>query len=140
TRHRGWAPWAGELPQRRGGAMVADRAGVAIAYAMDNLQLRGELFVQPGDSVYEGMVVGENAGPGDMAGNITKEKQKTNIRTHAPDDAIKLVPPRDLTIESAIELIADNDLVEIPPADIRVRKRILAEPDRRRLAKSSTHS
>jgi GTP-binding protein len=137
TRHRGWAPWFGELPQRRGGAMIADRAGVAIAYAMDNLQLRGELFVKPGDAVYEGMVVGENARPGDMVVNITKEKQKTNIRTHAADDAIKLTPPRELTIESAIELIADDELVEITPTDIRVRKRVLAEPDRRRLAKKS---
>ena len=137
TRHRGWAPWFGDLPQRRGGAMIADRTGVAIAYAMDNLQLRGELFVKPGDAVYEGMVVGENARPGDMVVNITKEKQKTNIRTHAADDAIKLTPPRELTIESAIELIADDELVEITPTDIRVRKRVLAEPDRRRLAKKS---
>jgi GTP-binding protein len=136
TRHRGWAPWAGELPQRRGGAMVADRAGTVMAYALDNLQLRGELFVHPGHDVYEGMVVGENARPGDMVVNVTKEKQKTNIRTHAADDAIKLTPPRELTIESAIELIADDELVEITPTDIRVRKRLLAVPDRRRAAKS----
>jgi GTP-binding protein len=140
TRHRGWAPWAGDLPQRRGGAMVADRPGVAVAYALDNLQLRGEMFVHPGAAVYEGMVVGENARPGDMVVNVTKEKQKTNIRTHAADDAIKLVPPRELTIESAIELIADDELVEITPTDIRVRKRLLAEPDRRRAAKSGANS
>jgi GTP-binding protein len=139
TRHRGWAPWAGEVPHRRGGAMVADRAGAVMAYALDNLQLRGELFVTPGTAVYEGMVVGANARPGDMVVNVTKEKQKTNIRTHAADDAIKLTPPRELTIESAIELIADDELVEITPTDIRVRKRLLAEPDRRRAGKSSAN-
>jgi GTP-binding protein len=138
TRHRGWAPWFGDLPHRRGGAMVADRPGAVMAYALDNLQLRGELFVHPGDPVYEGMVVGENARPGDMVVNVIKEKQKTNIRTHAADDAIKLTPPRELTIESAIELIADDELVEITPAAIRVRKRMLAEPDRRRASKSTS--
>ncbi len=137
TRHRGWAPWFGDLPHRRGGAMVADRPGSVMAYALDNLQLRGELFVHPGDPVYEGMVVGENARPGDMVVNVIKEKQKTNIRTHAADDAIKLTPPKELTIESAIELIADDELVEITPTSIRVRKRQLKEPDRRRAAKSS---
>ncbi|MBA3653571.1 MAG: translational GTPase TypA [Actinobacteria bacterium] len=137
TRHRGWAPWAGEVPHRRGGAMVADRPGAVMAYALDNLQLRGELFVHPGDAVYEGMVVGENARPGDMVVNVIKEKQKTNIRTHAADDAIKLTPPRELTIETAIELIAEDELVEITPTAIRVRKRLLAEPDRRRSAKTT---
>jgi GTP-binding protein len=136
TRHRGWHPWYGELPHRRGGAMVADRPGSVMAYALDNLQLRGELFVHPGDPVYEGMVVGENARPGDMVVNVIKEKQKTNIRTHAADDAIKLTPPRELTIESAIELIADDELVEITPDAIRVRKRLLMEPDRRRASKT----
>ncbi|MGH9223488.1 MAG: translational GTPase TypA [Acidimicrobiales bacterium] len=135
TRHRGWIPWVGDLPRRRGGAMVGDRRGVAVAYAMDNLQLRGEMFVSPGDEIYEGMVVGENARAGDMVVNVSKEKQKTNIRTHAADDAIKLTPPRPLTIESAMEWIADDELVELTPAAIRVRKRILAEPDRRRVAK-----
>jgi GTP-binding protein len=137
TRHRGWSLWFGELPHRRGGAMVADRAGSAMGYALDNLQLRGELFVSPGDAVYEGMVVGENSRPGDMVVNVTKEKQKTNIRTHAADDAIKLEPPRVPTIETAIELIADDELVEITPTDIRVRKRLLVESDRRRAAKQS---
>ncbi len=135
TRHRGWVPWVGDLPRRRGGAMVADRIGVATGYALDNLQLRGELFVAPGDQVYEGMVVGESARPGDMVVNVTREKQKTNIRTHAADDAIKLTPPRVLTIESAAEFIADDELVEITPLSIRVRKRLLAETARRRAAK-----
>ncbi|HEX2273279.1 MAG TPA: translational GTPase TypA, partial [Acidimicrobiales bacterium] len=135
TRHRGWAPWAGELPQRRGGAMVADRRGVSTAYALDNLQLRGELLIGPGEEVYEGMIVGESARPGDMVVNVTREKQKTNIRTHAADDAVKLTPPRALTIESALELIADDELVEVTPSAVRVRKRLLQEGDRRRATK-----
>jgi len=135
TRHRGWIPWAGDLPERRGGAMVADRAGMATGYALDNLQQRGELFIGPGEPVYEGMVVGENARAGDMVVNVTREKQKTNIRTHASDEAVKLVPPRALTIESAIELIADDELVEVTPTSLRVRKRRLAEADRRRARK-----
>ena len=136
TRHRGWAPWFGDLPRRRTGAMVADRAGVTTAYALDNLQLRGELLVGPGETVYEGMVVGESARSGDMVVNVTREKQKTNIRTHAADEAAKLTPPRRLTIESAVELIGDDELVEITPSSLRVRKRRLREQDRRRAAKA----
>ncbi len=135
TRHRGWARWAGELPHRKGGAMLADRFGTATGYALDGLQLRGELFIGPGEEVYEGMMVGENAKAGDMMVNVVREKQKTNIRTHAADDAIKLTPPRVLTIETAIELIAEDELVEITPAAVRVRKRLLLEHDRRRSAR-----
>jgi GTP-binding protein len=135
TRHRGWVPWVGDLPVRKGGAMVADRVGTTTGYALDNLQQRGELFVAPSEAVYEGMVVGENSRPGDMVVNVVREKQKTNIRTHAADDAIKLVPPRELTIESAIEFIAEDELVEVTPRHLRLRKRLLAEPDRRRAAK-----
>ncbi|HMC80242.1 MAG TPA: translational GTPase TypA [Acidimicrobiia bacterium] len=138
TRHRGWAPWAGELPQRRGGAMVADRPGTATGYALDKLQLRGELFIGPGETVYEGMVVGESARAGDMVVNVTREKQKTNIRTHSSDEAIKLAPPRPWTIESAIELIGDDELVEITPSSIRARKRLLREPERRRSGGGAT--
>ncbi len=134
TRHRGWGPWAGDLPHRRGGALVADRTGTATSYALGNLQQRGEMLIGPGQQVYEGMVVGESSRPGDMVVNIVREKQKTNIRTHASDEAIKLVPPRVLTIESAIELIADDELVEITPTDLRIRKRRLKESDRRRAA------
>jgi GTP-binding protein len=115
--------------------MVADRSGVSTGYALDNLQLRGELFIGPGEPVYEGMVVGENARPGDMMVNVTREKQKTNIRTHASDDAIKLTPPRVLTIESAVELVAEDELVEVTPSSVRARKRLLLESDRRRMAK-----
>ena len=135
TRHRGWIPWVGDLPTRKGGAMVSDRQGVTTAYVLDTLQLRGELLVAPGEQVYEGMIVGENARAGDMVVNAVREKQKTNIRTHAADDAVKLVPPRELTIETAIEFIADDELLEVTPKNLRVRKRLLKEPDRRRAGK-----
>ena len=133
--HGGWVPWAGELPHRSGGAMISDRAGAATGYALDNLQARGEFFIEPGADVYEGMVVGENARPDDMVINVVREKQKTNIRTHSHDEAIKLAPPRPMTLESAIEFIADDELVEVTPTSLRVRKRVLKEQDRRRLTK-----
>ena len=95
--------------------MIADRAGTTTGYALDNLQARGEFFVGPGEAVYEGMVVGENAKPDDMIVNVVREKQKTNIRTHAADEAIKLTPPRVLTLETGIEFIADDELVEVTP-------------------------
>ena len=132
----GWVPWAGELPHRQGGAMISDRAGTTTGYALDNLQARGEFFLGPGTDVYEGMVVGESARPDDMVVNVTREKQKTNIRTHSHDEAIKLNPPRILTLETAIEFIAEDELVEVTPASLRVRKRQLREHDRRRAAKT----
>jgi GTP-binding protein len=130
--HAGWTPWVGDLPTRKGGAMLADRTGKTTGFALDNLQLRGELFVGPGESVYEGMIVGENSRPDDMNVNVVREKQKTNIRTHAADEAIKLTPPREVTLESAIEFIADDELVEVTPQSLRLRKRLLKEQDRRR--------
>ncbi|MCX7620897.1 MAG: translational GTPase TypA [Acidimicrobiales bacterium] len=132
TQHAGWVPWAGELPHRQGGAMVADRAGIVTAYALDQLQQRGELFVRPGETVYEGMVVGESARGEDMVVNVCRSKEKTNIRTHSHDEAIKLAPPREITLESAIEFIADDELVEVTPSSIRIRKRLLTEAERRR--------
>jgi GTP-binding protein len=135
THHSGWMEWAGELPHRMGGAMVADRKGPTTAHALDNLQLRGELFVAPGETVYEGMVIGEGARGGDMVVNAVREKQKTNIRTHSHDDAAKLAPPKVHTLETAIEWIADDELVEVTPDAIRIRKRLLLEPDRRRAGK-----
>ena len=131
-RHAGWVPWVGDLPGRAGGSMVADRAGSSTGYALDNLQSRGTFFVDPGDEVYEGMVVGECARGEEMLVNITKEKKVNNIRTHSHDDAIKLMPIREMTLETAIEFIADDELVEVTPKSIRVRKRVLKEEDRRR--------
>jgi GTP-binding protein len=133
--HAGWIAWVGELPQRSGGAMVADRIGTVTAYALDNLSLRGELFVKPGDVVYEGMVIGENSRSDEMVVNCVRAKEKTNIRTHSHDDAVKLPSPRVHTLETAIEWIADDELVEVTPDAIRIRKRYLGLEDRRKAAK-----
>ena len=133
--HAGWMPWAGDLPHRIGGAMVSDRIGSSTGFALDNLQKRGELFIGPAVDVYEGMIIGEASRPQEMQVNATKAKQLTNIRTHAADDAIRLKPARVLTLELAMEWIAGDELVEITPKDIRVRKRHLTESERRRLAK-----
>ena len=134
-RNDGWIPWVGELPHRQGGAMVADRKGQSTGFALDNLQKRGELLIGPGVAVYEGMIIGEASRPETMTVNPTKGKQLTNIRTHSTDDAIKLKPPRDLTLEVGIEWIADDELVEITPESIRVRKRLLTESERKRAKK-----
>jgi GTP-binding protein len=128
-------PWAGELPHRTGGAMVADRRGPATAYALDNLQLRGELFVVPGDECYEGMVVGECSRSDEMVVNVARAKEKTNMRTHSHDEAVKLAAARVHSLETAIEWIGDDELVEITPAAIRIRKRHLTVEDRRKVAK-----
>jgi GTP-binding protein len=133
--HAGWMPWAGELPDARGGALVADRMGVATGYALDKLQLNGEFFVEPGDQVYEGMVVGENARSDEMVLNVVREKEKNNIRTHSHDDAVKLPAPRVHTLETAIEWIRDDELVEITPSSIRIRKRHLGLEERRKANK-----
>ena len=134
--HAGWTPWVGDLPSRKGGAMIADREGSSTGYALDNLQQRGELFIGPGEAVYEGMIVGENARSDDMMINVVREKQKTNIRTHSADEAIKLVPPREVTLENSIEFIADDELVEVTPSSLRLRKRVLKESERRRSKKN----
>jgi GTP-binding protein len=122
----GWEPWHGAIPARATGALVADRAGVATAYAIWNLQERGEIFVEPAEKVYEGMIVGENARAADMDVNICKEKKQTNMRASSADEAVRLIPARKMGLEQAIEFINDDELVEITPKSIRLRKRILA--------------
>ena len=128
----GYGPWAGEVTHRTNGVLVSDRAGTSNAYALFNLQERAELFIGAGVEVYEGMIVGENSRSGDMDVNPTREKKLTNIRTHAHDEALRLTPPRPLTLESAIEFIAGDELVEVTPVSIRLRKRLLSAHDRRR--------
>ena len=128
----GYGPWAGEVTHRTSGVVVADRLGTSNAYGLFNLQERAELFIGAGQEVYEGMIVGENSRPGDMDVNATKEKKLTNIRTHSHDEALRLTPPRPLTLESAIEFISVDELVEVTPASIRLRKRLLSAHDRRR--------
>jgi GTP-binding protein len=131
----GYDDWAGPINDRVNGALVADRVGTTTGYALWQLQERGELFVGPGTQVYEGMVIGENARPEDMDVNPTREKQKTNIRTHAADEAIRLVPPTVLSLEQAIERVGPDELVEVTPAQLRLRKKILDAAARGRAAK-----
>jgi GTP-binding protein len=120
-----WGPWHGPIASRPDGALVSDRAGVATAYALANLQERGEMFIVPGTPVYEGMIVGENARPSDMDVNITREKKQTNMRASSADEAIRLIPPRPMGLEQAIEFINDDELVEVTPKSIRLRKKVL---------------
>jgi GTP-binding protein len=128
----GYGPWAGEVEHRTSGVLVSDRSGTSNAYGLFNLQERATLFIGAGVPVYEGMIVGENSRPGDMDVNPTKEKKLTNIRTHSHDEALRLTPPPPMTLESAIEFIAADELVEVTPRAIRMRKRILSLHDRRR--------
>jgi GTP-binding protein len=121
----GWEPWQGEIEHRGTGAMIADRQGVATAYSIENLQPRGVLFVSPTDEVYEGMVVGEHARQNDLDVNITKEKKLSNMRASGSDDMIRLIPPRIMNLEQALEFIREDELVEVTPVSFRIRKRIL---------------
>jgi len=113
------------MATRLTGALVADRPGVSTAFALWNLQERGELFIGPGVEVYEGMIVGDNAREADMDVNITKEKKQTNMRASSADEAIRLIPHRQLSLEQAIEYIADDEYVEITPKSLRLRKKVL---------------
>ncbi len=122
----GWDPWHGAIATRATGALVADRTGITTAFAIWNLQERGEIFLDPGAPVYEGMLIGENARASDMDVNVTKEKKQTNMRASSADEAVRLIPPRKLGLEQAIEFINDDELVEVTPHNIRLRKRILA--------------
>ena len=122
----GWEPWSGPIAGRPTGGLVADRAGKATAFAIYNLQERGEIFIHAGTPVYEGMIIGENARPADLDVNVTKEKKLNNMRSSTAEEAIRLVPPRLLNLEQAIEFINDDELVEITPGSMRLRKEILA--------------
>ncbi len=130
-----YEPWAGDIRHRITGVLVADRTGITTSYALDGLQDRGELFVGPGVEVYEGMIVGENARSEDMDVNPTKEKQKTNIRAASADEAVRLVPPLIMSLEQALEFVSADELVELTPGSIRLRKRTLDQAGRRRESK-----
>ncbi|PYT16118.1 MAG: translational GTPase TypA, partial [Acidobacteria bacterium] len=121
----GYIEWQGDIPSRPTGTLVADRPGKTTGHAIFNLQERGEMFVSPGTEVYEGMIVGENARDADLNVNIVKEKKLTNMRASTADDAIRLVPPRLLNLEQAIEFIREDELVEVTPKSIRLRKKVL---------------
>ena len=126
----GWEPWHGDIPARATGALVSDRTGPATAYAIFALQERGEMFIDPATEVYEGMIVGENSRTNDLDVNITKEKKQTNMRASSADEALRLIPPRRLNLEQALEFISDDELVEITPKNLRLRKRVLAANQR----------
>jgi GTP-binding protein len=131
----GYGPFKGEIPTRNRGVLIAMEAGETVAYALFNLQERGVLFVGPGVKAYAGMIVGENARENDLVVNPMKAKKLTNIRAAGSDENVLLTPPRTLTLEQAIEFIADDELVEVTPKSIRLRKRILDENERKRHSK-----
>jgi GTP-binding protein len=121
----GYMPHQGQIPQRPTGALVADRAGATTAYALEGLEDRGVLFTPPGVEVYEGMIIGEHNRDNDLDVNVVREKKLTNMRASSADDAIRLTPPRLLNLEQAIEFIADEEMVEVTPKSLRLRKKIL---------------
>src|SRR5262245_17829727 len=121
----GYIEWQGDIPMRPTGSLIADRPGKTTGYAIFNLQERGEMFVEPGVDVYEGMIVGENARDADLNVNIVKEKKLTNMRASTADEAIRLVPPRILNLEQAIEFVREDEFVEVTPQSIRLRKKTL---------------
>jgi GTP-binding protein len=119
----GWDGWQGEIAHRQNGAMVADRAGRATAYAIDHLQARGIHFLGPGADVYEGMIVGEHSRDNDLDVNITKEKKLTNMRSSTSDEGVKLTPPRVMNLEQCLEWVREDELLEVTPKSLRLRKR-----------------
>jgi len=133
-----WGEWQGAMRGRATGSLVADRTGETTTYALFNLQERGTLFARPGTRVYEGMIVGENARAVDLDVNAIKEKKLTNMRASTADEAMRLVPPKELSLEQALEFIADDELVEVTPESIRLRKRVLAANQRPKRKESET--
>jgi GTP-binding protein len=135
-----WGDWAGPIKGRTRGVLVADRPGKAVGFALFGLQERSTLFVKPGDDTYGGMIVGENARSDDMDVNVSKEKKLTNMRTTASDENIKLEPPRKITLELALEFIEDDELIEVTPDAIRLRKRVLDPTERKKAAKRAAQT
>jgi GTP-binding protein len=129
----GYEPWQGLIEKRQAGAMVSDREGEVVAYACFYCQERGVLFVKPGDKVYTGMIIGEHSHDNDLDFNICKEKKLTNIRAAGRDENVLLVPPREMGLERSLEWIAEDELVEVTPASIRLRKRFLDQNTRYKL-------
>ena len=129
----GYEPWQGEIRTRPTGSLVADRRGMVTSYALSSLQERGTIFVEPGSEVYEGMIVGENARNEDMDVNAVREKKLTNMRASGSDDAERLVPPKHLNLEQALEFCREDECVEVTPATVRIRKVIFDQNERGRL-------
>jgi GTP-binding protein len=131
----GWEPWRQLPATTRNGVVTASQGGMAVAYGLLGLQERGQPFIGPGTTVYEGMVVGLNRRPGDIHVNVTKQKQKTNIRSSTEDFTVKLTPPRQMSLEESLDFIGDDELVEVTPKGIRIRKRILSADVRMKIRK-----
>jgi GTP-binding protein len=126
----GYAPWFGPIPKRSSGAIISDRAGATVPYALFSIQERGSLFVGPGVQVYQGMIIGEHAHNSDLNVNACREKKLTNIRAAGRDENVILVPPVEMTLERSLEWIAEDELVEVTPKSVRLRKRLLSTTDR----------
>ena len=135
-----YGAWAGPLASRKKGVLVADREGTVIAFALGNLQERAQMFVAPGDAVYEGMIAGENSRPADLDVNVTKEKKLTNMRASGSDDNVLLEPPRQITLEYGLEYIEEDELIEVTPSTIRLRKRALQVNDRKKASRAASRA
>jgi GTP-binding protein len=131
----GYAPLKGDIPERRNGVLISNELGEAVAYSLFNLQERGRMFVHPGEKLYPGMIIGIHSRENDLVVNPIKTKKLTNVRAAGKDDALILTPPIELTLEYAVEFIADDELVEVTPKSIRIRKRLLQEHERKRASR-----
>jgi GTP-binding protein len=139
-RFTGYEPWKGELPGRQNGSLIVMETGATFAYSLDNLQDRGTFFVEPGDEVYEGQVIGENNRPGDLVINVTKSKKLTNHRASGADDKASLPPPRRFSLEEALEYIQEDEYVEVTPKNIRLRKVFLKDFERKKASRDVTYA
>ena len=128
----GYEPWMGKIGTNRMGVLIASEGGAAVTYGLNNAQQRGDTFIEPGTPVYEGMIIGLNKRPDDMAVNVCKEKQKTNIRSSTSDISVRLTPPVIMSLEQCLDFINNDELVEITPRTIRLRKNYLTQHDRAR--------
>src|SRR6202011_4923923 len=135
SRLLGWERWRTLPPKTRNGVLTASQPGTAVAYGLLGLQERGEPLIGPSTVVYEGMVVGLNRRPGDLNLNVTRQKQKTNIRSSTEDSTVRLVPPREMSREESLDFIEDDELVEVTPRGIRLRKRVLSADQRNKIRK-----
>ena len=134
----GYQPWSGQIGSTRMGALVASEQGVAVTYGLNNAQERGDTFVEPGTPVYEGMIVGLNKRPDDLVVNVCKEKKQTNVRSSTADIAVRLTPAVKLSLEQSLDFINSDELVEVTPQAIRLRKRYLTQHERARMREGQT--
>ncbi|MGZ3583688.1 MAG: translational GTPase TypA, partial [Ktedonobacterales bacterium] len=129
---QGYEPWLGAIGTSRNGALVASESGVAVTYGLNNAQARGQTFIDPGTPVYEGMIIGLHQRPGDLTVNVCKEKKQTNVRSSTSDIAVRLSPPVKLSLEQSLDFINSDELVEVTPQNVRLRKRLLTQHERSR--------